>query len=112
MLSAPNRVTAIFCHDDDEAELIHHLASGMGLKFPGDLSLIGFGDASERYGVFRSRLTSVTINEFDLGARAVLVLKEIRDGQRRADSDEVFYEPLTLVQGETLGAAPKEHASM
>jgi DNA-binding LacI/PurR family transcriptional regulator len=103
LLKGRDPVTAIFCHDDDEAELIHHLAQEMGLKVPDDFSLIGFGDGHERTGIFRSQLASVTVNEYNLGARAATVLHEIRTGARPQDSDEFIHKPLTLVEGRTLG---------
>jgi LacI family transcriptional regulator len=108
MLNAAEPVTAILCHGDEEAELIHQLAAEMGVRVPDNLSLIGFGDCHERTGVFRSRLTSVAVNEFDLGAHAVRVLREMRAGERPMDSDEIIFMPLTLVEGNTLGEAPKQ----
>lgn len=110
MIKTAQPVTAIFCHDDDEAELINHLAMELGIKVPRDLSLIGFGDSHDRTGVFRSRLTSVTVNEFDIGTRAARVLQEIRSGQQVAESNEIILKPLKLVEGETLGAVPKVRA--
>jgi len=103
MLDGSEPITAILCNDDNEAELISYLVREMGLKVPADISLIGFGDCHVRTGVFSSRLTSVTVNEFDLGARAAGILHEIATGQRPFDSDEIIYKPLTLVEGETLG---------
>ena len=109
MFKSEERVTAIFCNDDEEADRIHHLAMEMGLKTPDDFSLIGFGDCYARTGVFRSGLASVAVNEFDLGARAARVLQEMATGQRPLDSDETIYKPLTLVEGTTLGEAPKKN---
>ena len=107
VLEGPNPVTAIFCHDDDEAELIHHLSMELGYRVPRDFSLIGFGDCHDRSGVFRKGLTSVSVNEFNLGARAARVLQEVRDGERSVDSDEIVFKLITLVKGSTLDAAPK-----
>jgi LacI family transcriptional regulator len=109
MFDGSEPITAILCNDDNEAELINYLVTEMGLKVPEDVSLIGFGDCHERPGVFLSRLTSVAVNEFDLGARAAAVLHEMATGQRPADSDEIIYKPLTLAEGKTLGAVPKQH---
>ena len=109
MLDGSEPVTAVLCNDDNEAELINYLLTEMGLKVPQDISLIGFGDSHARTGVFLSRLTSVAVNEFDLGARAAGVLHEMATGRRPADSDEIIYKPLTLVEGKTLCAAPKQH---
>ena len=105
MLNSSEPVTAIFCHDDDEAEMIYYLVAEMGLRVPYDLSLIGFGDCHERTGIFRSRLTSVAVNEFDLGACAARILQEMRTGQRPLDSNKIICTPLTLVEGKTLGMA-------
>jgi DNA-binding LacI/PurR family transcriptional regulator len=111
LLTGNDPVTAIFCNDDDEAELVHHLVMNMGYHVPGDLSLIGFGDTLARSGVFRSQLTSVTVNEFDLGARAAAVLHEMRDGDRPLNSDETIHLPISLVKGRTLGPVPSRSTS-
>jgi len=108
MLDGSEPVTAVLCNDDNEAELINYLLTEMGLKVPQDISLIGFGDCHARTGVFLSRLTSVAVNEFDLGARAAGVLHEMATGRRPADSDEIIHKPLTLVEGRTLGAVPNQ----
>lgn len=102
VLSGNEPVTAIFCHDDDEAEMVHHLATEIGVAIPKDVSLIGFGDSHDRSGVFRRRLTSVVVDEFELGTRAAHVLHDIRSGLRPMDSTETVYVPLTLVMGETV----------
>ena len=107
MFNADQPVTAIFCHDDDEAELIHHLAMELGIRVPGDCSIMGFGSSQDRSGVFRSRLTSIAVNEFDVGARAARVLHEMRSDQRPLDSDAVIYNPLTLFEGDTVAAPAK-----
>jgi DNA-binding LacI/PurR family transcriptional regulator len=112
MLNAAEPVTAIFCHGDEEAEQIHQLATEMGVRVPEDLSIIGFGDCHERTGVFRNRLTSVAVNEFDLGATAARVLNEMKTGERPLDSDGIIFMPLTLVEGTTLGEAPKQPAKV
>jgi DNA-binding LacI/PurR family transcriptional regulator len=102
ILSGPNPVTAIFCNDDNEAELIHYALMELGIRVPNDVSLMGFGDVHAREGVFLNRLKSVTINEYELGMRAAKVLNEIRKGQRPIDSEEVIYKPLSVSEGSTV----------
>ena len=54
----------------------------------------------------------MAVNEFDLGAHAVRVLREMRAGEGPMDSDEIIFMPLTLVEGTTLGEAPKQPAKV
>ncbi|AQQ09117.1 Arabinose metabolism transcriptional repressor [Sedimentisphaera cyanobacteriorum] len=102
MVGGADPITAIFCNDDEEAELVQFALKELGLRIPEDVSLIGFGDRHARNGVFLDRLTSVTIDEYELGGRAAKVLDEIRTGQRPINSDEVIYKPLALYEGKTV----------
>ncbi|ARN56180.1 GntR family transcriptional regulator [Sedimentisphaera salicampi] len=102
MVGGADPITSIFCNDDEEAELVQFALKELGLRIPEDVSLIGFGDRHARNGVFLDRLTSVTIDEYELGGRAAKVLDEMRTGQRPLDSDEVIYKPLALYQGKTV----------
>ena len=100
MLSAPDRPTAVFCVDDTEAEVVYWAAEGMGLKVPDDVAIMGFG-VSKRKGVFRKRLTSVTIDGFELGRKVVNLLAEMQTGIRSITDTDVFHTPLDLIEGET-----------
>lgn len=102
MTTGKQRVTAIVCNDDHEAETLYYLATQLGIQIPESLSLIGFGDSHARTTALRSRLTSITIDEYDLGQQAAAILQEMRVGHRPIESNEVFYKPLQLTKGQTL----------
>ena len=102
MMRGSEPVTAIFCNDDEEAELLYYVLLELGIRVPEDVSLMGFGDYHSRDGVFLRRLTSVTIDEYEVGIRAAKVLFEMRAGQRPIDSEEVIYKPLVLSEGDTV----------
>ena len=69
-LTRPDRPTGILCSDDTEAEALYCSAMDMGLKIPDDLAIIGFG-VPGREGLFRRRLTSIKMNGFELGRKAL-----------------------------------------
>jgi GntR family transcriptional regulator of arabinose operon len=102
LLSGSDPVTAIFCNDDNEAELVHYALVELGIRVPDDVSLIGFGDCHLRDGVFLNRLTSVVIDEYELGVKAAKLLSEMQAGKRPIDSEEVIYKPLSLYEGESV----------
>ena len=105
MINSSQPLTAVFCNDDNQAELIYYLAMEMGIKVPGELSIIGFGNY-DRTGVIQRKLTSITVNEFELGARAAMVLHEMRTDKRSLSNNETIYKSLALKKGDTLSSAP------
>jgi DNA-binding LacI/PurR family transcriptional regulator len=102
LLKSPNRPTAVFCNDDNEAEKIFWLANNLGLKVPNDLSIIGFGN-SHRDTFFRKTLTSIIINEYALGTRAAGILHEINSGRRTIEDNQVYMMDLDIYSGTTVG---------
>ena len=107
MLEAPDRPTAVFCNDTEEAELVFVEAMQLGLHVPQDLSIIAFGCAW-RQGVLSQRLTSVTIDEVDLGRQAALLIERMQADQRPWDDDEDILVPLSFSKGQSLAAVPEE----
>lgn len=105
LLRAPSRPTAIFCPFDSEAELAYLVLARLGFKVPDDVSLVGFG-GTWREGALTRRLTSVTVDEEDLGRRAAQLLHEMRIRERPLDDGTEILLPLSLSDGETLGPAP------
>jgi DNA-binding LacI/PurR family transcriptional regulator len=104
-LTRKDRPTAIFCNDDTAAERVYWVAHELGMKVPEELSIIGFGDL-RRDSVSKKKLTSVTVNEYELGVKAATLLCEMRNGKRAINDNEVFFIDLKLVPGTTLGPAP------
>ncbi len=105
LMRHPSRPTAIFCGFDSEAELAYLILSRLGVKIPEDISLVGFGGAW-REGAITRRLTSVTVDEEELGRHAVRLLHEMRVRERPLDDGTEILLPLGLSGGETLGLAP------
>jgi len=97
-------VTAIFCNDDNEAEVVYFSLGKLGVRIPEDVSLMGFGDSRFRSGAFFSRLSSVVIDEYKLGSRAAELLHEMQTGQRPIDSGQVIYKQISLWEGRTIAA--------
>lgn len=54
----------------------------------------------------RIRLTSVIIDEVEIGRRAVELLEQMRSGDRPLEDNEEIVVPLSLSDGRTLGPAP------
>jgi len=102
MLRGPARPTAIFCPFDSEAELAYLILARLGFRVPGDVSVVGFG-GTWREGALTRRLTSVTVDEEDLGRRAAQLLHEMRVRERPLDDGAEILLPLSLSAGETLG---------
>ena len=105
VLDAPDRPTAVFCADDYLSERLFMVALRRGLRVPEDLSIIGFGPTWRR-GAVRAGLAAVTVDEMELGRRAVQHLDKMRAGCQPLDSDEVVTLPVALVKGESLGPPP------
>jgi len=104
MLALPQPPTAIMTSFDTMAEMVYLLLSRLGVRVPQDISIIGFG-GKWREGAFSRRLTSVTIDEVQVGSKAVELLDEIRQGRRPLDDSEEVLMPLDISPGETLGPA-------
>ena len=104
-LRAPDRPTAVFCSDDNEAERVFWLAHEDGIKVPQELSIIGFGD-QRRDSVFQKKLVSVTIDEFEVGVKAAEVLGQMCSGNRPMNSNDRIMINLEIMGKDTLGPGP------
>jgi GntR family transcriptional regulator of arabinose operon len=102
LLKSKNPPTAVFCNDDNEAERVYWLATSLGLSVPRDLSIIGFGN-SQRDTFFRKSLTSITVNEYELGTRAAKILYEINTGRRAINDNHTYMMDLDISLGTTVG---------
>src|SRR5262249_389634 len=98
----PDRPTAIFASFDSDAEELYLLLGRLGLRVPEDMSLIGFG-GSQRDGAVVERLTSVTVDEAQMGRQAADLLDQMRRGELPLEHEETVLIPLGLSQGESLG---------
>ncbi len=101
MMEGEDAVTAIFCSGDTEGEIMYHLAMDLGIQVPAELSIIGFGE-NVRDTIIRRRLTSITINELQLGQQAAVLLQAMREGKAPLYSDTRIDFPLSLSNGQTV----------
>ena len=104
VMKGPARPTAIFCTFDTEAEVVYFELAAMGIKVPGEVSLIGFG-GRWREGPLARRLVSVTVDEEELARAAVRLLDEMRRKERPLEDVSQILMPLELSAGETLADA-------
>lgn len=105
MLAGSDPPTAIFASFDPVAERIYMILREMGLRVPEDVALIGFG-GTNRDGALRERLTSIVIDEEEVGRRAAQMLNEINEKRRPFSDTEVIPIPTAVSAGRTLGPAP------
>jgi GntR family transcriptional regulator, arabinose operon transcriptional repressor len=101
LFSAERPPTAIFVSFDSLAEMIFVLLAKRGIRVPDDVSLLGFGGA-RRQGALTRQLTSITIDEEQLGRDAVELLAEMRRGERPIESNETRWIRLGISEGSTL----------
>ncbi len=101
MCLGPKPPTAIMASFDTLAELIFVLLGTLGIRVPEDVSLIGFG-GTWRNGAVLRRLTSVMVDEAELGRKAAALLHEMCDGIRPLDDTERILMPLSINAGATL----------
>jgi len=104
MVGGPDSPTAIMASFDPLAERIYLMLGRLGLRVPEDISLVGVG-GTDRSGALTERLTSITIDEVDLGRRAAHLLQEMCDGVRPLDNTERTYVALGVAKGNTVGRA-------
>lgn len=113
MLQLPRgrRPTAIFSGWDPEAALIYLLLGKMGVRVPDDISIITFGSVWRQGGINR-RLSSVAVDEDEVGRTAVGLLGQMARPARPIDFTLQSVIPLHFHRGETLGAPPKSNREL
>ena len=99
MLSAKERPTAIVAANDLVALGVLDAAEALGLSCPRDFSLVGFNDIPF-VGRLSPPLTTVRINEYEIGLRASrLLLSLIEDPEARPET--IMIGPELIVRGST-----------
>jgi len=104
LLARPDRPTAIYATFDSVAEAIYLQLMRLGVRVPQDISLAGFGGIARTSATLRS-LTSVTVDETQIGRQAVDLLERMRRRELPLEHDETFVMPIGLSPGQTLGRA-------
>lgn len=105
MLRDSQPPTAIFATFDSLAETIYLMLGRMGVRVPQDISLLGFGGVT-RIGAIVRRLSSVTVDETQIGRLAAEMLHRMRNGVVPIDDGGVQSASIQLAIGTTLGPAP------
>lgn len=77
LLGSDQSPTAIFFNNDNDAEMVYWLAMQMGIRIPQDISIISFGDC-HRNSMFSRMLTSVVLDEYDLGVQTAKMLYQMK----------------------------------
>lgn len=105
LLSHPDRLTAIFCANDEMAIACLHEVKAAGLSVPGDISVIGFDDI--RYAaVTDPPLTTISQPAEEIGERVMYRLcRRIEEG-RGNGADESQIVPHKLVIRQSVGKPP------
>jgi DNA-binding LacI/PurR family transcriptional regulator len=104
LLDASDPPTAIFCDDDILAGGVYLAARDLGLRIPGDVSVVGF-DGLDFTRLLDPPLTTVTADAAGLGARAVETLLAHMRGE---PVPAVTRLPVTLtVRGSTAEPGPR-----
>lgn len=81
LLERENRPTAVFCGNDEMALQVYNAAAALGLRIPGDLSVVGFDDYRLFSEGLRPTLTTVALPYQRMGRIAAdLLLEHIAGG--------------------------------
>ena len=78
MAAGEERPTAVVCANDFVAQGVIEAALELGLKVPGDLSVVGFDDVPTQFG---PPLTTVRVHKDQLGSMAAARLYELTRGR-------------------------------
>lgn len=81
LLDRPDRPTALFAYNDRMAMGAYRAAAELGMRIPGDLSIVGFDDQQLITRGLYPELTSVALPHYDMGYWAAATLCELLDDQ-------------------------------
>lgn len=105
-LPETERPTAIYVPSSVVAEVLYMKFLERGVKIGTDVSLLAFG-ASQRVGAINSRLSSIVVDELQIGRQAIELLEQSRRARQAGDTDTsarlIRHPDLSLAHGETLG---------
>ncbi len=99
MLQQKNRPTAIICGNDAVALQVYSAAAHLDLHVPQDLSIMGFDDLKVISENLRPSLTTVALPYFEIGRRAVELMRESKN-QDEGWSPKILV-PCPLVERES-----------
>ncbi|MCX5632065.1 MAG: LacI family DNA-binding transcriptional regulator [Phycisphaerae bacterium] len=108
LLSANPRPTAIFACSDRVAKMIYAVAGQMGLKIPGDLSVIGFADL-EFSQWMQPSLTTIRQNGREMGKVAAKTLVERSCSNNRDIPPRRIQIKCEIIKRASTAVAPKNN---
>jgi LacI family transcriptional regulator len=101
--AAGRRPTAIFASSDFLAAGVLQAAGALGLKVPGDLSVVGFDDTLATF--LSPLLTSVRLPAYELGrAAARLAISQLSEAAAGSPVEQIL--PATLIRRASVGPVP------
>lgn len=103
LVALPSRPTAVFCANDLIALGAHKACSTAGIVLPRDLSLVGC-DGIELGTLVTPELSTVSVPQRELGARAVRLLLKRLDGEPVSATTQLL--PVKLLPRGSTGPAP------
>ena len=107
LLTADERPTAIYADDDLLAGGVYLAARELGLRIPGDVSVVGFDDLPFAK-VFEPPLTTIAIDAETLGSTAFEVLEAAMRNDTSEPEARIL--PVELVVRESTGPPPGRSA--
>lgn len=105
LLDREDRPTALLITPDILTEFVFLKLAQAGIKVPGDISIISFGERNRNSPVQQS-LVSVTLDEGEVGKHAFELLQQMSFGERPLNDESVITVPLRVSAGQTIAAPP------
>lgn len=107
-LAPGERPTAIVCYNDELAVRLLDIVRRSGLAVPGDLSIVGFDDATLATAT-EVKLTTIEHPKTRMGEDAVAVLMRMMGGKNvRGTAGDVVYEPKLIMRESTAAVREDE----
>lgn len=104
MMELPCRPSAVFCSDDAIASYAVRAAADMGMRVPGDVSVIGFDNQTILPDCYRGpQITTVEQPLYQIGYDSVALLSEQLENQDTVTNVRKTYET-RIVEKETVAA--------
>jgi len=108
LLQDASRPTAIVAATDHEAVLVYQAAAALGLKIPGDLSVVGFADLDFAAGMIPP-LTTVRQRASELGRQAAaLMLGRLNGSISESGPRDVRVDAELVQRGSTSAASERQ----
>jgi len=95
LLRSANRPTAFTCYNDQSALMVVHAIKDSGLRFPEDVSVVGYDDSIQAMS-HDLRITTIKHPKKDMGIQAARFIIDMIEG--RMERPQFVYEPELIVR--------------